>query len=110
MPDYTIHIHRGPDTASHRVSLPDVDEARREASGVFADLARDIVGNLPDQLDWSIEVTEAGRTVFKIGILMGEAGTSRYRDDNNSKRRTARRRPAIEKAAGSMSGGPPGSK
>lgn len=76
MPDYTIRVHRGPDTASHRVSLPDVYEARREASGVFADLARYIVVNLPDQPDLSIEVTEAGRTVFKIGILMEEAGTS----------------------------------
>jgi hypothetical protein len=111
MPGYTIYIHRGPDTASHRVSLPDVDEARREASAVFADLARDIVGNLPDQPDLlSIEVTEAGRTVFKIGILIEEAGTSLYRDKNNSKGRRARRRTATEKAAGSMSGGPPGSK
>jgi hypothetical protein len=76
MPNYTIHIHRGQDTASHTVSMPDVDAARREASGVFSDLARDIVSELPDQPDWSIEVTEAGRTVFKLALLMEQVGTS----------------------------------
>jgi hypothetical protein len=76
MPDYTIHIHHGPDTASHTVSMPDFYAARREASGVFADLARDIVSELPDQPDWSVELTEAGRTVFRITILVEDAGTS----------------------------------
>jgi len=76
MPDYTIHIHRGPDTASHRVSLPDVDEARREASGVFADLARDIVGNLPDQLD-------STRLVYR-GYRSGKNGFQNWDFDGGS--------------------------
>jgi hypothetical protein len=51
MPTYTIHIHQGSRTNSHPVDLPDVDAARREAIGMFADLARDIADELPSQSD-----------------------------------------------------------
>jgi hypothetical protein len=70
MPDYTIHIHQGPDMSSDIVSLPDVDAARREAAAVFADLARDIASNLSQHPAWRIEVMEpAGEIVFKLGLL-----------------------------------------
>jgi hypothetical protein len=74
MPNYTIHIHHGSHTNSQPVSLPDVDAARREATAMFADLARDSASNLPSQPDWRIEVIEpAGATVFRLGILAEDA-------------------------------------
>jgi hypothetical protein len=94
MPDYTIHIHQGSDMTSDIVSLPDVDAARREATGVFADLARDIANKLSQHPDWRIEVMEpAGEIVFKLGLLaedlprceMGSNGREIYHSENGDR-------------------------
>src|ERR1700682_152216 len=43
--------HLGP---SRAVFLPDPDAARKEATGIFADLARDIATKLPSNPNWRI--------------------------------------------------------
>ncbi len=87
MPNYTIHIHQGSHRASHPVSLPDVDAARREAIAMFADLARDIANNLPSYPDWRIEVIEpAVGTVFGLGILAEDAALAAFSLDGRERR------------------------
>jgi|ERR1700682_420632 hypothetical protein len=85
MPNYTIHIHQGSHTNSQPVSLPDVGAARREAIAMFAELARDIAGDL--LIDWRIEVIEpAGRTVFRLGILAEDAPLAVFSLDGRKRR------------------------
>jgi hypothetical protein len=87
MPNFTINIHQGSHTNSHPVDLPDVDAARREAIATFADLARDIASNLPNDPDWRIEVIEpAGGTVFRLGISAEDAALAVYSLDRHKKR------------------------
>jgi len=70
MPHYSFRISQGdqphPSIASE--CLND-DAAKGEASGTFADLARDISIRLQSAPDWQIEVADhAGKPIFRIKI------------------------------------------
>ena len=71
MPNYTFQIRQGgrskPSVSS---DCPDNNAAQREAAGMFADLARDITGELQSNPEWEIEVGDAaGKPIFRLSIL-----------------------------------------
>jgi hypothetical protein len=71
MPNYTFTISRsGRSKPSVATDCPDDDAARKEAGGMFVDMARDIADDLQSKPKWQIEVTdEAGKPIFRIGVL-----------------------------------------
>ena len=71
MPHYSFRISQGgqPETNS-TADCRDDDAAKREAAGMFADMARDIAGKLQSNPKWQIEVTdEDGNTIFRLSVL-----------------------------------------
>ena len=69
MPKYSFTI------SSHRDQNPSVsdcvddDAAKREAAGMFADVARDIANDLQSTPGWQIEVSDdAGRLIYTIKV------------------------------------------
>lgn len=49
---------------------PDDCAARREAEGMFADMARGVAADLENNPDWQMEVAdESGKTVFRLSVL-----------------------------------------
>jgi hypothetical protein len=70
MPHYSFRISQGdqPHTISSS-KCPDDDAAKKEAEGVFVDMARDISERLRSTPDWQIEVVDdAGKSIFRIKI------------------------------------------
>ena len=70
MPHFSFTISQGGRPRPSIVSdHPDDDTAKREAAGMFADVARDIAGELQSTPDWQIEVAdETGKSILKIKI------------------------------------------
>jgi hypothetical protein len=68
MPLYSFTISQdGQPQPSNTSECPDESAAKREASGMFADMARDI-SERPTP-DWQIKVTDdAGKSIFKITV------------------------------------------
>jgi uncharacterized protein DUF6894 len=71
MTDYTFQISQGGRSKpSITTDCPDDHAARREAGGMFADMARDVACDLESNPQWQIEVAdEGGKPIFRIGIL-----------------------------------------
>jgi hypothetical protein len=70
MPHYSFRISRGdqPQTNSASDCLDD-DAAKKEAAGVFVDMARDISSQLQSVPDWQIDVSDdAGQSFFRIKL------------------------------------------
>jgi hypothetical protein len=66
MPRYTFKIQDGKTSSD----CPDSDVAAREATAIFADLARGIAHGLGSNPKWQIEVTdEAGKPIFRLSVL-----------------------------------------
>ena len=73
MPRYSFtNIHGGrPSGPGIVAECRDNDAAKREAAGVFADVARDIAKDLQSMPDWQIEVADAaGSAFFRIKITV----------------------------------------
>jgi hypothetical protein len=70
MPHYSFRISQGgKPQPSNTSDCPDDDAAKREASGMFADMARDISKRLQLSSDWQIEVgDDTGKSIFKIKV------------------------------------------
>jgi hypothetical protein len=70
MPCYSFSISQGDQTHRSIASECPTDEAAKsEASGMFADMARDISEGLQSTPDWQIEVADhTGRPIFRIKI------------------------------------------
>jgi hypothetical protein len=70
MPHYAFTISRnGQLQPSASSECPNDDAAKREAAGMFADMARDIANRMPSIHDWQMDVTDAsGKVIFKIRI------------------------------------------
>lgn len=70
MPHYSFRISQGGQPQTNSTSdCPDDDAAKKEAAGMFADMARDISSQLQSMPDWQIEVSdEAGKSIFKIKL------------------------------------------
>lgn len=68
MPRYSFAISHGDRSLPSSVSdCPDDDAAKREAAGMFADVARDIAHELQIKPAWQILVSDdAGKPIFKI--------------------------------------------
>jgi hypothetical protein len=69
-PRYFFRISQGgqPQTSSAS-DCPDEDAAKKEASGMFADMARDIADQLQSIPDWQIEVSnDTGKSIFRIKL------------------------------------------
>jgi hypothetical protein len=70
MPHYSFRISQGgqPETNS-TADCRDDDAAKREAAGMFADMARDVSERLQSRPDWQIEVADdTGKPIFRIKI------------------------------------------
>lgn len=70
MPNYSFTIsHGGRPQPSTVTECPDHDAAKKEAAGMFADVARDIAKDIQSAPEWQIEVSDAaGRSIFKIRV------------------------------------------
>jgi hypothetical protein len=70
MPGYFFTISTsGQAQPTNTSDCQDSDMAKREASGMFADMARDISRRLHLGADWQIEVADdAGKSIFKIRV------------------------------------------
>jgi len=70
MPRYSFTISRGGQSQPSSVAdCLDDDAAKKEAAGMFADMARDISGQLQSVRDWQIDVQDdAGKTIFRIKV------------------------------------------
>jgi hypothetical protein len=70
MPHYSFRISQGGQAQTNSVSdCFDDDAAKKEAAGMFADMARDISSQLQSIPDWQIEVSDgAGKSIFKIKL------------------------------------------
>lgn len=70
MYSFTVSSHRG-QTPSVSDCVND-DAAKREAAGMFADVARDIAKDLQSAPEWQIEVSDdAGRSIYTIKVTAG---------------------------------------
>jgi hypothetical protein len=71
MATYTFRIEQGERSKRSVTSdWPNDGAARREAKGMFADLARDVAGNLEEHPEWQIEVSDqSGKTIFRLSLL-----------------------------------------
>jgi hypothetical protein len=59
MPQYSFTISHGDRSLPSSISdCPDDNAAKREAAGMFADVARDIANDLPSKPDWQIQVSD----------------------------------------------------
>jgi hypothetical protein len=70
MPRYSFSVSQGGQSQhSDTADCPDDDAAKREASGTFADMARDISKRLQLHSDWQIDVADAaGESIFQIKV------------------------------------------
>jgi len=70
MPRYSFTISRGGEPQSGSAAdCPSDDAAKKEAAGMFADMARDISSQLQSGHDWKIDVADAaGKTIFRIKV------------------------------------------
>jgi hypothetical protein len=70
MPNYSFTITQGSQSQPSSTSDCLNDEAaKKEAAGMFADMARDISKEMQSIHDWQMDVTDAvGKTIFKIRI------------------------------------------
>jgi hypothetical protein len=70
MPHYMFTISReGRSRSSSASECPDDHAAKKEAAGMFADMARDISSELQSIRDWQMDLVDnAGKTIFKIKI------------------------------------------
>ena len=70
MPLYSFIISSGDQPQSNSTAdCPDAAAAKKEAAGMFADMARDVSERLQSCPDWQIEVVDdAGRLIFSIKI------------------------------------------
>jgi hypothetical protein len=70
MSHYSFKISQGDQPPTSSASdCPDDDVAKKEAVEMFADMARDIAGQLQRISDWQIEVTDdTGKEIFAITI------------------------------------------
>jgi hypothetical protein len=71
MANYTFRIRQGGQSKpSVSADCPDNNAARREATGMFADMARDIARELQSNPKWEIEVADpTGRSIFRLRVL-----------------------------------------
>jgi hypothetical protein len=64
---YSFSIKGGPLLTS---ILPGNQEARKVATSMFADLARDIARTLEASPEWQIEVADgSGKPIFRLSVL-----------------------------------------
>jgi hypothetical protein len=70
MPHYSFRTSRGDQPQTNIASTcPDDDAAKKEAAGMFADMARDISSQLQSIPDWQIEFSDdAGKSFFRIKL------------------------------------------
>jgi hypothetical protein len=70
MPHYSFRTSQGDQPRTNTASnCPDDDAAKKEACGMFADLARDISDQLQSNPDWQIEVVDdVGKSIFRIKL------------------------------------------
>ena len=70
MSHYTFTISQGGQAQPSTVSdFADDESAKREAAGMFADVARDIAKDLQSAPDWQIEVSDdEGRSILRIRV------------------------------------------
>jgi hypothetical protein len=69
MPRYSFSVSQGGPPQHTSDDCPDDDAAKREASGMFADMARGISKRLQLHPDWQIDVADdAGESIFKIKV------------------------------------------
>jgi hypothetical protein len=70
MPHYSFTISGGGQSRPSSISdCANDDSARKEAAGMFADMARDISERLRSTPDWQIEVADdTGKSIFRIKI------------------------------------------
>jgi hypothetical protein len=70
MPCYSFTISEsGQAKPTNTSDCPDDDAAKREASGMFADMARDISKRLPLSPDWQIAIADdTGKSIFRIKV------------------------------------------
>jgi hypothetical protein len=73
MPHYSFTItYGGQSQPSSTSDCLNDDAAKKEAAGMFADMARDISKEMQSIHDWQMDVTDAaGKTIFKIRITAG---------------------------------------
>jgi hypothetical protein len=71
MANYTFRIRQGePSKRSVASDWPNDGAARREAEGMFADMARDVAGDLEKHPNWQMEVAdESGKPIFRLSLL-----------------------------------------
>jgi hypothetical protein len=72
MAKYTFHIRQVDQSKPSVTSdCPDDNAAQREATEMFADMARDIARELQSNPKWEIEVVDppAGRPIFRLSII-----------------------------------------
>jgi hypothetical protein len=71
MANYTFRIRQGGCSKRSVASdWPNDGAARREAEGMFADMARDVAGNLEKHPEWKMEVAdESGKPIFRLSLL-----------------------------------------
>jgi hypothetical protein len=70
MANYTFRIQQGERSKRSIASeCPNDGAARREAEGMFADMARDVAGDLEKHPQWQMEVTdESGKPIFRLNL------------------------------------------
>jgi hypothetical protein len=70
IPHYSFRITQGGQPRTSTASdCPDDDAAKKEALGMFADMAREISDQLQSNPDWQIEVVDdAGKSIFRIKL------------------------------------------
>jgi hypothetical protein len=71
MPQYSFRISQGARSKPSVVAdCPDDAAARREARGMFADMARDVASDLENNPEWQMEVAnESGKPIFRLRIF-----------------------------------------
>jgi hypothetical protein len=71
MSNYTFRTRQGEGSNRSVASdWPDDGAARREAEGMFADMARDVADSLEKHPEWQMEVAdESGKTIFRLSLL-----------------------------------------
>ena len=69
MSRFHLHIGQGLKTRDHELDLPNAEAAWTEATGLFGDLTRDIVGDLKANPEWHMTVSDAsGKVLFKVQL------------------------------------------
>jgi hypothetical protein len=71
MANYTFRIQQGGRSKRSVASdWPNDGAARRKAEGMFADMARDVAGDLEKHPEWQMEVAdESGKPIFRLSPL-----------------------------------------